>query len=593
MSQCLNPDCLRQNPTSPKFCSSCGTQLLLGDRYRAIKIIGQGGFGRTFLAVDEQKPSKPRCVIKQFFPQAQGTDNTEKAAQLFEQEAVRLDELGHHDQIPALLAYLTQERRQYLVQEFVDGQNLAQELKELSSGFKESQIRELLNDLLPVLEFIHKGQVIHRDIKPENIIRRIRDNKVVLLDFGAAKFATGTALARTGTIIGSAEFLAPEQGRGKAVFASDLYSLGVTCIHLITQISPFDLFDINEDAWVWRQFLVNNPVSDNLGEILDKLIQNAVNKRYKSATEVLQALNPVTSSTGGTSHRVTPPQPNQREFSFEVVTVNRQGKETQRRRQQAQFFGEDLGNGVILEMVSIPGGTFFMGSPDNEAERYSNESPRHQVKLAPFYMGKFPITQAHWRVVAALPQVEIALEADPSNFKDENRPVERVSWHQAVEFCARIKQKTGRNYSLPSEAQWEYACRASTTTPFHFGETVTADLANYDGNYIYGSGPKGKYRKQTTPVGSFQVANSFGLYDMHGNVWEWCADPWHKNYNIAPPDGSVWNMGGDDQYRLLRGGSWFNHPGTCRAARRNWFAPDIGDSYIGFRVVACSVAWTL
>ncbi len=286
------------------------------------------------------------------------------------------------------------------------------------------------------------------------------------------------------------------------------------------------------------------------------------------------------------------PKPNQREFSFEVVTVNPQGAETQRRRQQVQFFSEDMGNGVILEMVSIPGGTFFMGSPDNEAERESDESPRHQVQVAPFYMGKFPITQAQWRVVAALPQVEIALESDPSNFKGEDLPVERVSWYQAVEFCARIKQKTGRNYSLPSEAQWEYACRAGTTTPFHFGETVTADLANYNGNYIYGSGPKGKYRAKTTPVGSFQVANSFGLYDMHGNVLEWCADTWHENYNIAPSDGSVWNMGGDEKYRLLRGGSR-GDPWYCRAAQRLRYAPDFRSYLFGFRVVACSVAWTL
>ena len=233
-------------------------------RYRALKIIGQGGFGRTFLAVDEQKPSKPQCVIKQFYPQAQGTDTAEKAAELFAQEAVRLNELGHHDQIPRLEAYLTQEQLQYLVQEYIEGQNLLQELKELGHGFNEAQIWQLLNEVLPILEFIHAGQVIHRDISPDNIIRRYQDKKLVLVDFGASKFATGTALVKTGTIIGKAEYIAPEQGRGKATFASDLYSLGVTCIHLMTQVSPFELFDIGEGAWVWQQFLVDNPVSDNL-----------------------------------------------------------------------------------------------------------------------------------------------------------------------------------------------------------------------------------------------------------------------------------------------------------------------------------------
>jgi serine/threonine protein kinase len=255
MSYCLNPTCPNpQNPNDTKFCITCGTKLLLKERYRAIKPIGQGGFGRTFLAVDEDKPSKPPCVIKQFYPQAQGTSTVQKAVELFNQEAVRLDELGKHPQIPELLAYFTQDDRQYLVQEFIDGQNLAEELSKVGA-FNETQILQLLNDLLPVLQFVHNHQVIHRDIKPENIIRRSRDTRLVIVDFGASKFATGAALLKTGTSIGSPEYVAPEQARGKATFVSDIYSLGVTCIQLLTQMSPFDLYDINEDAWVWRQFL--------------------------------------------------------------------------------------------------------------------------------------------------------------------------------------------------------------------------------------------------------------------------------------------------------------------------------------------------
>ena len=253
---------------------------MLGDRYRAIKPLGQGGFGRTFLAVDEYKPSKPRCVIKQFFPQNQGTNNVEKATELFAKEAVRLEELGKHPQIPELFAYFTQDKRQYLVQEFIDGQNLAQALAE-AGCLNQTQIRALLADLLPVLEFVHDKQIIHRDIKPENVIRR-QNGKLVLVDFGAAKFATGTALIKTGTVIGSPEYIAPEQIRGKANFASDLFSLGVTCIHLLTQVSPFDLFDTSEDAWVWRSFLSQNPLTDIvLGEVLDKMIENAVSRRYQ------------------------------------------------------------------------------------------------------------------------------------------------------------------------------------------------------------------------------------------------------------------------------------------------------------------------
>ena len=291
MSYCLNPDCQNpQNPDINKFCQRCGTKLVLGDRYRALKPIGQGGFGRTFLAVDEYKPSKPRCVIKQFFPQAQGTKTAEKAAALFQQEAVRLDELGKHRQIPELLAYFTQDLRQYLVQEFIDGQNLAQELAE-EGAFNETQIRQVLNDLLPVLQFVHEHQVIHRDIKPENILRRRGDNQLVLVDFGAAKFTTGTSLARTGTVIGSAGYVAPEQAVGKANFASDVYSLGVTCIHLLTLMHPFELFDISESDWVWRQYLTS-PISDRLSPILDKMVQSAIKRRYQSVAEVLKDLNP-------------------------------------------------------------------------------------------------------------------------------------------------------------------------------------------------------------------------------------------------------------------------------------------------------------
>lgn len=291
MSYCLNPNCQKPqwNSTLTKFCLSCGSRLLLRERYRAIQLIGQGGFGRTFLSVDEDKPSKPRCVIKQFFPQSLGTNHTEKAVELFHQEAVRLDELGKHPQIPDLLAHFDQDEQQYLIQEFIDGQNLADEL-ENNGVFNETQIRELLNDLLPVLAFVHQRQVIHRDIKPENIIRRSSDARLVLVDFGAAKFATGTALFKTGTIIGSVEYTASEQLRGKAVFASDLYSLGATCIYLLTRVSPFDLFDTNEGIWVWRNYL-RSPISDSLSRILDKMLEQYTKQRYQSALEVLQALN--------------------------------------------------------------------------------------------------------------------------------------------------------------------------------------------------------------------------------------------------------------------------------------------------------------
>jgi serine/threonine protein kinase len=290
MSYCLNPRCPKpENADRVKFCQTCGSKLLLKERYRAIKPIGQGGFGITFLAVDEDKPSKPRCVIKQFYPQAQGTSSLQKAVELFTQEAMRLDELGKHPQIPELLAYFTQDDRQFLVQEFIDGQNLAQESAQ-NGAFNETQIRQLLNDLLSVLQFCHQKQVIHRDIKPENIIRRASTNELVLVDFGAAKIASNAALNQTGTSIGSPEYVAPEQIRGKAIFASDIYSLGATCVCLLTVRSPFDSYDINNDTWIWRRYL-KTPLNEQLGKVLDKMLESIPVRRYQTVDEVLRDLN--------------------------------------------------------------------------------------------------------------------------------------------------------------------------------------------------------------------------------------------------------------------------------------------------------------
>jgi formylglycine-generating enzyme required for sulfatase activity len=267
----------------------------------------------------------------------------------------------------------------------------------------------------------------------------------------------------------------------------------------------------------------------------------------------------------------------------------------------AQYFIEDLGNGIQLEMVMIPSGSFMMGSPETEEGSTDDERPQHQVTIKAFCLGKYQVTQAQWKAVAAFPQVNKELKLDPSRFKGDNRPVEQVSWENAVEFCDRLSRHTKRQYRLPSEAEWEYACRAGTTTPFHFGETITTNLANYQGtdneeykwSGSYGSGPKGVYREETTAVGSFGVANNFGLYDMHGNVWEWCQDDWHSDYEGAPTDGSAWLSSEESSDRkLLRGGSWDINPGYCRSAYR--IDLNLGDYYhhIGFRVVCSGAART-
>jgi len=244
-------------------------------------------------------------------------------------------------------------------------------------------------------------------------------------------------------------------------------------------------------------------------------------------------------------------------------------------------------------MMLIPEGSFNMGSPEDEPERSASEEPVHRVNVPSFFMGKYPVTQVQWRVVASFPQVKRKLRLDPSHFKGDNRPVECVSWYDAVEFCQRLSQYTHRSYRLPTEAEWEYACRAGTTTPFHFGETITTDLANYRGtdstesgwSGSYGRGLKGKYRDETTPVDYFGIANAFGLCDMHGNVWEWCLDHWQENYKGTLNYGSAWLTDDESAWRLLRGGSWYSIPRYCRCASRNNNNPVHDDLNIGFRVV--------
>jgi formylglycine-generating enzyme required for sulfatase activity len=258
---------------------------------------------------------------------------------------------------------------------------------------------------------------------------------------------------------------------------------------------------------------------------------------------------------------------------------------------------------LSLTLVEIPAGSFTMGSPPDEPERGDDEGPQHEVSLASFFMSHTPITQAQWREVAQWQERPgerwgRTLYPNPSRFMGEKgglfpgeantdqRPMGRVSWDDAMEFCRRLRQRTGRYYTLPSEAQWEYACRAGASTPFHFGLTLTPELANYAGNESYADGPKGEHRKQTTPVGMFP-ANAWGLHDMHGNVWEWCLDYWHGNYERAPIDGSASlnKQSKQSAPRVLRGGSWGMVPRFCRSAYRGHVQPDGYKYFVGFRVV--------
>jgi len=551
MTNCICLACGRSNQLEVNFCVQCGSKTRIQDRYRALEVIGQGGFGTTFLALDEAKPSQPSCVIKQFALQtinpkaSQG--NVDEAKRLFKQEAKRLDDLGKHPQIPELLAYAIQDGKQYLIQEFVDGETLEKELQH-KGAFSEKDVQNVLLEVLQILEFVHKAQVIHRDISPDNIIRRRSDHKLVLVDFGAAKHATATLLAKTGTSIGKPSYGAPEQMRGKSVFQSDLYALGVTCLHLLTNVDPFTLYSALEDEYVWRQFLNGKTVSDKFGKLLDQLTTYRVKERPNSVTDVLKVF-------GIGQQQVSPQvisQPATPTQNSSTTTVT-----SQTSRSSSSIV--DCGNGVKLELVEIPAGKLKMGS-------------NHYVMLKEFWMGKYAVTQRQW---------EAMMGTNPSNFKGENLPVEKVSWHDAREFCQKLSQKAGKEVRLPTEAEWEYACRAGTTTVYAFGDTLTIYQANF-----------GQSQNQTVDVDSYDP-NAWGLYQMHGNVSEWCLDEWHEFFHAKPNrfrenGNEAWGdlnvYKNDKRFRILRGGSWNLDATICRSANRSRHYAVDGIDRVGFRV---------
>ena len=679
---CLNPDCTKpENADGTKFCITCGTPLtILRNHYRPLSLLSdEGGFGRTYLAEDLDRLNE-KCVIKQLCPQKQGTAVFGKVKDLFDDEAKQLQQLGEHPQIPQLLAYFEEDGYLYLVQQYVEGKTIDR-LHNLC--WSETEVREFLNNILPVFEFIHGKKVIHRDIKPNNIMRRDDNGQYILIDFGASKDFAATVATR-GTKIGTQGYAAHEQMlSGEAFNSSDLFSLGATCFFLLTRVDPYELLLEQGYQWVkqWPTHL-QQPISDELKQVLDKLLQKDRSDRYQSATEVLTALETIaqqqqsqtpssssptiaqqkqsqtSSSTSPTiaqqkqsqpiqpTQIQTPSQPQQKNrrkflqylgyggigvvsvgvfavirklltpspippipsptptvggfpletFSFETVKVDPQGNIIQRQTKQGTQFAVDLGNDVFLDMVQIPGGTFMMGSPESEEGRDDDEA-QQQVTVDDFYIGKYEVTQEQWQAI---------MGNNPASFKKGGKyPVEKVSWNDCQEFCEKLSEKTGLTFTLPTEAQWEYACRAGTTTPFYYGETLSTDIANYNGKYVYGESKKGVYRQETTEVGSFP-ANGFGLHDMHGNVWEWCQDDYEKNYqannkNFQQDANKVTAnavmlvsasfapnilLANNSQYKSLRGGSWVSIPNNCRSAIRvNDYRRDDHDYTFGFRVV--------
>jgi eukaryotic-like serine/threonine-protein kinase len=647
------------------------SRYLLHKRYRIQKSISTGNFRETYLAIDEN-PENPilqgrsysndsKIVVKHLRLQSKAPGILETARELFEKESKILTDLARMtDRLPKVFDRFEEEGGFYLVQEFIEGRSLSQELG--TDRLSEVQTLELLQEILVGLEEIHAQGIIHRDLKPDNIIRRSIDRQLIFIDFGAIKaIQQSTKIQISKSIgIGSSGYTAKEQWIGKPKFASDIYAVGAIGLQCLTGRHPTDLLDDDTSEFQW---LHRCQISDRFANILDKMVAKNHLDRYQSATEARQEIDlllldpiitllsppdrhkihqPETDRSDRSPVNVTPfipqsktleptiesPVPIHRRkaikllaffglgtvgisllsqlgkglfnldksskipssklkplqlktIKFTSVKLNAKGDIISSPKGTALIYQEDLGNGITLPMVKIPAGSFMMGSPESEKFRVENESPQHQVNIKEFYIGQTEITQRQYQAI---------MGENPSKFKANNHPVERVEWNQAKEFCRKLSLKTGKTYTLPSESQWEYACRAGTTTPFSFGETISTQVANYEGNYegkeSYRDEPKGVNRASTTHVMSFPP-NGFGVYDMHGNVWEWCADTWNDTYEGAPKDGSVWNNGSPNM--LLRGGAWSERPELCRSTSRIGNLGNIRVDVFGFRIVCTAI----
>lgn len=622
MSLCLNPNCTQpQNSNDELFCQTCGSELLLSGQYRVLKLLrNQEGLHKTYEIVENKIP----LILKVF------SKHSPKAIRLFQQEVKALKNLNHPgipDYESDFLYYHnhSSEPMYCLVMEKISGMDLEKyQLQRHNRPLDQKFALKWLQQIAQILHYIHSQHFAHYNIKPSNIILK-PNGQLALINFSkACPFKADPEKQRQDEIFFTPGFTPPEQEKGFGLAKSDFYALGRTFVYLLTGKLPIDpeIYDFNSDELLWRNHCLT--IVPELADFIDQLMMRSPNQRPDNTTIILQRLeelgllllsprsvelmnaNLVTSpSTNIDQPKVSSPffpsipmvnfqvnsQPNlellkppiKNSFSFETVTINIESsgflglkKEVKYdyQKNQAQSLIFDLGEDILLELVHIPGNQFLMGSSESDSGHYLREIPQHRVNLPTFWIGKYAITQAQW---------ERIMGYNPSHFKGKNRPVERVSWGECMQFSQRLSQITQRDCQLPSEAQWEYACRGNTTTSFAFGDTIITDLVNYDGNYVYHNGLKGEYRRETVNVGSLPP-NLFGLYEMHGNVWEWCLDTWHDNYHDAPDDGSAWIDYNVDK-KILRGGAWNLNPQYCRSALRYWYVPSFRWDNIGLRIV--------
>jgi len=572
---------------------------LLGGRFEIVCELGRGGMGVVYQAIDRSRGAD--VALKMVPPELR---HDERAILGIKRE-VNVALTLTHEHICRVYDFHESPEAQFIAMELVNGPSverlLTKALREGRPGFPLEQVLDWLRPVCLALDYAHGKQVVHRDLKPGNILVG-RDGAVKVTDFGLARVihASMSKYSREG-VSGTLLYMSPEQCVGKAADArSDVYSLGMLTYELLTGRTPFaEAADIaycqlHEDV---------DPIPGAAGYVNAAVLAATAKKRDgrpASASAFLEMLSrrekawihPVTAHPGaGISVSAADSGETHRPAKAPEMALPHSDEAEKRQLESARELGievsqsVDLGGGVTLEMAWIPPGTFLMGSPESEPERRPDET-QHQVTLTRgFWMGIHPVTQAQWtRIMQSVEWrwFQKLRGCNPSGFKGANLPVESVSWRDCQRFLQELndRMKPG-GFRLPTEAEWEYACRAGTATPFHFGQTISTEQANYDGSYVYGNGPKGVRRGETTAVGSL-AANAWGLHDMHGNVWEWCAD-WYGDYSpgsVTDPTGPA-----SGRCRVLRGGSWLSAPGFCRSADRGYVVPGYRYNGLGFRVV--------
>jgi formylglycine-generating enzyme required for sulfatase activity len=537
-------------------------------QYHLESLLGAGGFGGVFRANEVVRDRVLRQVAVKVIP---GNDEQQLEELL---AAATLE----HDQL--IRCYTAGECRLLNI----DALYLAMELAEgsldsrLQPGPLESkEVRQVISEVAEGLAYLHSKKQVHRDLKPANVLRVKERWK--LSDFGLVRRLGSESYAQTANPIGTIAYMPPEAFTGEISSAWDMWSLGIMVVQMVSQNLPYRF---SEPTQLLKRVMDAELELPSLPEAFKPIVNGClqVDRRKRwTAEQVLRALQ------GGGERRVNAPPPVSPDDVREDTRPRPsqpavQVSPPQPAKQVVQpatpsprgliTITENLGNGISLELIQLPAGQFMMGASPNDSKADDDEKPQHLVKLKAFAMGKYPITQA---------QYEAVMGKKRSKFQgNPNNPVECVSWNDAQAFCKKLSEATGKKYRLPSEAEWEYACRAGTTTRYYFG-----DDANQLGDYAWFTDNS---RSKTHPVGQ-KRPNGWGLYDMHGNVWEWCEDSWHKNYKGAPTDGSAWIQGGNS-FRILCGGGWYYSSRFCRSSFRDGYDPDDGYDDFGFRVVVSS-----